>query len=110
MNYLDGNEYSQGVAFLAKALRTDPTYWPAATRLISVLTDRGFPLDILPPIKHELPIYDHVLNTGTGLLVTRGPSYDMGKTVQLGKEACSDCSLANSLNSRLHWPRQVEDS
>src|SRR5262249_32497058 len=94
VNHLDNNEYSKGVAFLAKALRTDPTSWPAATRLISVLTDRGFPLDVLPPIIHDQtvqegagsiattstnttisggqPIYDSVLNNATGLLVTRG--------------------------------------
>jgi serine/threonine protein kinase len=42
VTFLDAGEYSQGAAFLARALRTDPSFWPAAARLISVLSDRGF--------------------------------------------------------------------
>ncbi|MFN0067553.1 MAG: protein kinase domain-containing protein, partial [Limisphaerales bacterium] len=74
---LEAGQPAKGIAHLARSLRTDPNNWPAATRLISTLTDRGLALDDLPPITHDQPIYDTVLDRSTGLLVTRGLEYDL---------------------------------
>jgi len=76
-HFIEANQLPKGIAHLARSLRTDPTYWPAATRLITTLTDRGFALDDLPPITHDHPIYDHVLDRTTGLLATRCENYDL---------------------------------
>ncbi len=76
-HFLEANQLPKGIAHLARSLRTDPTYWPAATKLISTLTDRGFALDDLPPIIHDQPIYDHVVDLTTGLLATRGQNFDL---------------------------------
>lgn len=73
---LEAQDISKGIAHLARCLRTDPTYWPAQCRLLSTLSDRGFVLDAHPTITNAGPIYDHVLNRSTGLLVTRGSEYD----------------------------------
>jgi WD40 repeat protein len=74
---LEAGQPAKGIARLARALRTDPGHWPAATRLISTLTERGFALDTLPPLTHDQPIYDQALDRSTGLLVTRGLNYDL---------------------------------
>jgi serine/threonine protein kinase/WD40 repeat protein len=76
-HFIESDQLPKGIAHLARSLRTDPGYWPAAARLISTLTDRGFALDDLPPLTHDGPIYERVLDRNTGLLATRGENYDL---------------------------------
>ncbi len=48
--FLDTGDLDNGLAYLARTIRTDPTYWPAANQITSVLADanyyRGSPFKI----------------------------------------------------------------
>jgi WD40 repeat protein len=71
VEHLEADEARKGLSYLARSLRTDPTYWPAAFRLLSTLTERSFSLDLPKPIQHDKPILDFEFHDRTGLLVTR---------------------------------------
>ena len=44
---LEADKIDQTLAYLARSLRTDPTYWQAAAQIVSLLSERSFP--IAPP-------------------------------------------------------------
>lgn len=53
VDLLEGDEGSLGLAFLARALRTDTNYWPAATRIATALQQRAWPLNLVAPLHLE---------------------------------------------------------
>jgi WD40 repeat protein len=55
--YLGSNNVARGVARLADLVRTNPNNRVAAERLLSVLTQRSFPLPQTEPLQHEGPVY-----------------------------------------------------
>ena len=54
--HLESGETDIGLAYLARSLRTDSSYWPAANQIISVLSDHNHLLNEAFTIETEQPI------------------------------------------------------
>jgi WD40 repeat protein/tetratricopeptide (TPR) repeat protein len=63
-------EGAEGLAHLARALRTDPGFWPAGMRAMSALASGRFPLRGFERIAHEKVIMAYHLNEKEDLLFT----------------------------------------
>jgi len=52
---LEANRTSDGLAYLARAIRRDPTHWQSTMRAMSTLQHNNFNLDMRPELTHEKP-------------------------------------------------------
>ena len=50
---LEADKIDQTLAYLARSLRTDPTYWQSAAQIVSLLSERSFPIERLQAIKMD---------------------------------------------------------
>ncbi|MCI0539009.1 MAG: WD40 repeat domain-containing serine/threonine-protein kinase [Verrucomicrobiales bacterium] len=55
--YFGAGKSSEGLTELTRILRSDPNNYVAASRLISALTDRNFPLPVFDPLRHQDEVY-----------------------------------------------------
>ena len=67
---LEADKIDQTLAYLARSLRTDPSYWPAAAQIVSLLSERSFPIQRPQAITMDEPIQFWKLNANKELLVT----------------------------------------
>ncbi|MEE3369036.1 MAG: hypothetical protein VX346_06820, partial [Planctomycetota bacterium] len=63
--FLDTGDLDNGLAYLARTIRTDPTYWPAANQITSVLADSNHYLGTPFQIEMENPVDKAALDPAT---------------------------------------------
>ena len=68
--HLEQDETQRGLAYLARSLRTDPEFKPAAQRLVAALRDRNLELQPEMKLEHDAPISDFDLSRSGDFLLT----------------------------------------
>lgn len=70
VEHLEGGRTGKGLAFLARSLRTDPDYWPAAFRILTTLNQPSFPLEPAETLEQGTAIESFQAHPA-GYLITR---------------------------------------
>ena len=68
--YLDSGKTPEGLAYLARAMRRDPTFWPATMRAMSVLENQNFSLDQRPVLEHDRPAQGPIVSKDESRILT----------------------------------------
>ncbi|MDB6024037.1 MAG: repeat-containing protein, partial [Verrucomicrobiales bacterium] len=70
---IEEDHNGKALAYLSRALRSDPDNATVITRIISLLSQRNWPLQVLPPLKHDAEVKSVTFSPdGTKLLTTSG--------------------------------------
>ncbi|HZN57722.1 MAG TPA: AAA family ATPase, partial [Planctomycetota bacterium] len=77
VKYVDAGESAEGLPHLARALRTDPTFAPAALRTMSTLSSGRFALKTFPPLQQQRIITNYFWNEKEDLLFTSDQNNDI---------------------------------
>ena len=75
---IDAGEGAAGLSYLARALRADPGFWPAAARAMTAMASGRFRLRTFPVIAHEKVIRDYSLNDRESLVLTTDSEENRG--------------------------------
>jgi WD40 repeat protein/Flp pilus assembly protein TadD/energy-coupling factor transporter ATP-binding protein EcfA2 len=102
---LETDKVDQTLAYLARSLRTDPTYWQAAAEIVLLLSERSFPLEDARSIAMDEPIRKWGLDEDKNLVWTLNQSYqgvlwDANASKSIGK-------LADG--QQIDWPEFTAD-
>ncbi len=116
---LDSNRTSEGLAYLARAIRRDPSHWQSTMRAMSALENRNINLDMRPVLKHSNPAKSPIIsnngntiltyvigaeakvwNVKNGELISEFGSETKSKTINLSTRGTVAADL--DLNNRLH--------
>ena len=119
VDLLDSNRTSEGLAYLARAIRRDPSHWQSTMRAMSALENRNINLDMRPVLKHsnpaQFPIISNdgntiltyvigaearVWNIATGELISEFATDTKSKTINLSPDGTVAADL--DLNNTLH--------
>ncbi|MEE2746645.1 MAG: WD40 repeat domain-containing protein, partial [Pseudomonadota bacterium] len=68
--YLESGKTPEGLAYLARAIRRDPSFWQATTRAMSVLEDQNFNLNLRPPLAHDRPAQFPIVSKDESRILT----------------------------------------
>ena len=68
--FLESGKTPEGLAYLARAIRRDPTFWQATMRAMSVLEDQNFSLDLRPPLEHERAAQYPIVSKDESIILT----------------------------------------
>ena len=70
VDLLDSNRTSEGLAYLARAIRRDPNHWQSTMRAMSALENRNINLDMRPILKHSKPAQPPIISNDGNTILT----------------------------------------